>query len=180
MHLSPLTGIGSVILIAAAAIGCGSDEKPKPEPKPEPTRVEITLTAREDVNPNADGSPSLIVARLFILRGQSAFATTDFFALWNGEQAVLARDLLSREELVLKPGQTTTVASVVDAEARVLGVAAAYQDIDRATWRAWAPLTEGKVNAFKIELASRAVSLQPVPKKDEPEKQPKEKQKEGK
>lgn len=180
MRLSPLTGIGCTILIAVATIGCGSYEKPKPEPKPEPTRVEITLTAREDVNPNADGSPSLIVTRLFILRGQGAFATTDFFALWNSEQAVLARDLISREELVLKPGQTTTVASVVDTEARILGVAAAYQDIDRATWRAWAPLAEGQVNAYKIELANRAVSLQPLPKKDEPEKQTKENKKGGK
>lgn len=175
MRLSPLTGIGCTILIAVATTGCGSDEKPKPEPKPEPTRVEVTISAQEDVNPDANGSPSLIVARLFILRGQSAFATPDFFALWNSEQAVLARDLLSREELVLKPGQTTTLQNVVDAEARVLGVAAAYQDIDRATWRAWAPLTEGQVNAYKIELASRAVSLKAVPKKDEPEKPAKDK-----
>lgn len=182
MRLWPLTGIGCTILIAVATIGCGSDPEPKPEakPEPEPTRVELTISAQEDVNPNANGSPSLIVTRLFILRGQSAFATADFFALWNSEQSVLARDLLSREELVLKPGQTTTLKSTVDAAARVLGVAAAYQDIDHATWRAWVLLTEGQVNAYKIELASRAVSLQALPKKNETEKPGKEKKEGGK
>jgi type VI secretion system protein VasD len=149
------------VLIAGATLGCGSDPEPKPEP--EPTRLQFTISATDDVNPDANGNPSLIATRLFVLRGQSAFASAEFFTLWDKEQTVLARDLLSREELVLKPGQTMTLKSVIDNEARVLGVAAAYQDIDRATWRAMGPLKPAQVNAFKIELSRQAVSLQPLP-----------------
>lgn len=180
MRWWPLTGICYAMLIAAATVGCGSNPKPEPEPKPEPTRLEISLSATEDVNPNTDGFPSLIVVRLFVLRGQSAFASADFFALWDTEQAVLARDLLSREELVLKPGQTMILNNIIDPDARVLGVAGAYQDIHRATWRAMAPLTEGQTNALKIELASRAVSLEVLPQQDKPEKQTKDKAKDKK
>lgn len=135
-------------------------------------------TASEDANPDATGSPSLIVVRLFVLRGQSAFAAADFFTLWNKEQAVLAHDLVSREEVVLKPGQTTRLVSVTGGDARVLGVVAAYQEIDGATWRAIAPIAEPHATAFMVELARRAVSVQPSTREDRPDRRAKEKNKE--
>ena len=170
-----LTGICSAVLVAGATFGCGSDPEPKPEP--EPTRLQITISATDDVNLDANGNPSPIVSRLFVLRGQGAFAAAEFFTIWDKEQAVLARDLLLREEVVMKPGQTTALNSVIDNEARVLGVVAAYQDIERATWRALGPLKPNQVNAYKIELSRQVVNLQPLPVKDDSGKQADEKKK---
>lgn len=66
------------LVVAVAAAGCGSDPEPKPEPKPEPTRLQITVSATDDVNPDANGAPSPIVMRLYLLRGSSAFAAAEF------------------------------------------------------------------------------------------------------
>jgi type VI secretion system protein VasD len=168
VHRFPFTGLIHTALIALAPLGCGGSEPPKPEPpKPEPTRLELTLAAAGDVNPDARGSPSVIVARLYVLRAQSAFAGADFFAIYDQEQAVLARDLLSRNEVVLEPGQSTTLKSKVDDDAKFIGVVAGYQDMNRATWRAIAPLIEGQTNVFNVELARQTVSIEPLPKEDD-------------
>jgi type VI secretion system protein VasD len=181
VHRFPLTRITCTVLVAVALLGCGGGDPPKPEPpkpeppKPEPTRLELTLAAAPDVNPDVRGSPSLIVARLYVLSAQSAFAGADFFAIHDQEQAVLATDLLSRNEVVLQPGQSTTLKSKVDDHAKFIGVVAGYQNMNRATWRAVAPLLEGQTNAFRVELARQTVSLERLPEgddgKDEKEKE---------
>jgi type VI secretion system protein VasD len=164
----PFTGLIHTALVVLAPLGCGGSEPPKPEPpKPEPTRLELTLAAAADVNPDARGSPSLIVARLYVLRAQSAFAGADFFAIYDQEQAVLSKDLLSRNEVVLEPGQSTTLKSKVDDDAKFVGVVAGYQDMNRATWRAIAPLTEGQTNVFNVELARQTVSIETLAKEDD-------------
>lgn len=83
---------------------------------------------------------------------------------------MLARDLVSREEMVIRPGQTTALKSTVDPDARLVAIAAAYQGIDHATWRAMAPLSPAQTNTFKVQLSRGAVILQPVPRKDGTEK----------
>ena len=172
MRRFPFTRILCAALVAVAPLGCGGEppkpEPPKPEPpKPEPTRIELTLAAAADVNPDARGSPSLIVARLYLLRSQSAFISAEFFAIHDQEQAVLATDLLSRNEVVLGPGQSTTLKSKVDDQAKFIGVVAGYQNMNRATWRAIAPLLEGQMNAFRVDLARQTVSIEPLPEGDD-------------
>ena len=69
--------------------------------------------------------------------------------------------------MVLGPGQSTTLKSKVDDKAKFIGVVAGYQNMNRATWRAIAPLLEGQTNAFRVELARQTVSIEPLPEGDD-------------
>ena len=111
-----LAGIGLTL------VGCAS-----PPNKPaEPTNLVIIVLARADVNPDIRGRASPLSLRMFELKSGAAFQTADFFALYDRDQATLGADMLGREELILKPGETQTVTRKANPETRYLGVIAAF------------------------------------------------------
>lgn len=133
LHLSAVSLLAACLLTACAS---------KP-PKPEPARAR--LVASEQVNPDASGRASPIVVRLFQLRDEDAFATAEFFELYGKEKEVLGESLVSRQEYVLAPGETRDLEIPLDAQARYLGVLAAYRDIRGAQWRALTRAPEKKL-----------------------------------
>ncbi len=92
------------------AIGCGlvltacatsrTDEPP--------VRTKTYLQAEGDLNPIATGRASPVVVRVFELKSDAEFSAADFYALYEREKETLGSSLLSRQEYVLKPGQTRT------------------------------------------------------------------------
>lgn len=112
-------------------------------PKPDPARAR--LVASEQVNPDASGRASPIVVRLFQLRDQDAFATAEFFDLYEKEKEILGESLVSRQEYVLAPGEARELEIPLDAQARFLGVLAAFRDIRAAQWRAVTRAPEKKL-----------------------------------
>jgi len=137
----------TTITIAALCIGlalasCGS-KPPKPPP---PTKAAIVVTA--DVNPDADGRPSPIVVRLYQLKEEGAFNSANYFALTDKEQATLGPSLDSREEYVLKPGETRELVLKIPPEARYLGAVAAYRDLNNSKWKALSPAPETSLLDF--------------------------------
>jgi type VI secretion system protein VasD len=109
--------------------GCAS----KPA-KPAPAHAE--LIASSDVNPDSSGRPSPVVLRVFQLRNDGEFAGADFFPLYDKEKEILGASLISREEYVLAPGEDRKLDLPVNADARFIGVIAAFRDIRAAQWRA--------------------------------------------
>jgi type VI secretion system protein VasD len=130
-----LAGLG--LTVTACASG------PKPV---EPTTLVIKVQALPDVNPDIRGRASPLSVRLFELRSVATFQSADFFALYDRDQATLGADLLGREEMIVKPGEAQTVTRKANAETRVLGVIAAFRDLERSVWRvsaSVAPPAEG-------------------------------------
>ena len=138
LHRSKLHLSAACLLAACLLSACAS----KP-PKPEPARAR--LVASEHVNPDASGRASPIVVRLFQLRDEDAFATAEFFDLYGKEKEVLGESLVSRQEYMLAPGETRDLEIPLDAQARFLGVLAAYRDIRGAQWRALTRAPEKKL-----------------------------------
>lgn len=103
-------------------------------PKPEPARAR--LVASEQVNPDESGRSSPIVVRVYQLRADGAFAGAEFFDLYSKEKEVLGESLIAREEYVLSPGETRDLEIPLNAQARHIGVLAAFRDIRAAQWRA--------------------------------------------
>ncbi|HEY0942633.1 MAG TPA: type VI secretion system lipoprotein TssJ [Steroidobacter sp.] len=126
------------LLAVSMLAGCAS----KP-PKPQPARAR--LVASEQVNPDASGRASPIVVRLFQLRDEDAFASAEFFDLYGKEKEILGESLVSRQEYVLAPGETRELEIPLDAQARYLGVLAAFRDIRAAQWRALTRAPEKKL-----------------------------------
>lgn len=130
-HIVRVRGLFAAPWLAVLCLLAGCAAKPV---KPAPLRAQFVVS--EDANPDASGRPSPIVVRLFQLSEEGDFASAEFFALYDKEKAVLGASLLSREEYVLAPGETRKVEIALNAQARHLGVLAAFRDIRSARWRA--------------------------------------------
>jgi type VI secretion system protein VasD len=148
----------ALLLLLAGLLGaCGA----APPPPPSPTLVEITFIAAPDVNPDPSGRASPIVVRYYQLAATGAFEMADYFQLHDTEAAVLGQNLLDRQELALAPGTSQTVAFAVKPGTQSVGVAASYRNIDRAQWRAAAPVAEGKKTKLKVQLDTLTLSITP-------------------
>jgi type VI secretion system protein VasD len=128
--------VSSVVAVIAVP-GCAKFRKPAPPPQP--PAAHMTLAASADANPDPSGRPSPVVVRVYQLRGDAAFVGADFFGLFDDEQKALGPELISRAEYVLTPSERRTVDVPVAADARYVGVIAAFRDIRNADWRALVP-----------------------------------------
>lgn len=121
-----LTTLASGMLLSA----CASNKPAKPAP------AHAEIIASGDLNPDTSGRASPVVLRLFQLRNDGEFAGADFFALYDKDKEILGASLISREEYVLSPGEDRKLDLPVSADARFIGVIAAFRDIRSAQWRA--------------------------------------------
>jgi type VI secretion system protein VasD len=143
-------GVTFLVAVLAALTACSS----KP-PKPSPTHAQFVVSG--DVNPDASGRASPVVVRLFQLRNDGEFASADFFALYDKEKETLGASLIAREEYVLSPGETRKFDIPINAEARFIGVLAAYRDIRSSRWRALSSSPQKKL--LKDLIGKHGVTL---------------------
>ncbi len=131
-------------LVAVATLGlmtaCGGNLPPKIEIPTDQIQLSGQLTASVDVNPDPDGLPAPVLVRLYELTSDDVFNRTDFFSLFDQEQAVLGGNLLRAREFQLVPGQIVDISGQVDPRTQFLGIIAAVRDIYATRWRATAPL----------------------------------------
>lgn len=171
----------ALMLSAAATLpwmlgACAFGKKPPPPPPPgaaapgappalpvappapaRPTVLELTLVAAPTLNPSASQRPSPLQLRLYELRSVASFAKGDFMALYQGDQALLAGDLVLREQYTLLPGERQVIRRVLAAETRHLGFFAAYRDLERSLWRVQVEIKSGQLN--RLELRADALAL---------------------
>lgn len=151
--LSGHGNILSLILIAGLMLlaGCAGSEKPPP-------KLDVEISASGDLNPGPDGQPLPVVLRLYQLKQPGGFMGADFYSLFDKEAAVLGPDLVSREEITLRPGQSLHLQRPLDPAATQVGVLAAFRAIDRSHWRTVLGLTPGADNSIRVVASAGAVS----------------------
>lgn len=116
------------------------------------TKLTLTLTASDQLNPDLNGRPSPVVVRLFELKHPVAFENADFFSLYDRARESLAPDLITSEELELRPGETVTLRLNVAGGGRYVGVLAAYRDLPRTQWRQTLPIAAAQVTEAHLML----------------------------
>jgi type VI secretion system protein VasD len=104
-------------------------------PPPLETRLTLEVVSAADINPDPSGRPSPVAISVLQLKTADAFMNADFFAASDPANPALAAEVVGREEITLKPGETRQVPVKVDAAAVYIGVVAAFRDIERAAWR---------------------------------------------
>jgi type VI secretion system protein VasD len=107
---------------------------------PAPAVVELSIRASTDVNPNPAGTPVSVAVRLYWLIGRGRFMSADAYALMDREKATLGDESAGSEEIVLRPGEVRSLTLSPKPGVRYLGVAVLFREIDRAQWRAIAPI----------------------------------------
>jgi type VI secretion system protein VasD len=144
----------AVLGLAGAALlmaGCAA--------KPVVTTVAVTLTAGADANPDARGRASPLTVRVYAMKSPGLFEGADFFSLFEKDQATLGAELVQREEVLLRPGESRKLDFNLPADAKSIGVMAAYRDLDRARWREVRPVTTGKAQSLDVTFGARQMRV---------------------
>jgi type VI secretion system protein VasD len=98
--------------------------------------------------------------RVYELKNATAFNSADFVALYERDKAELAADIVSREEIILQPGETRPVAAKTLAlEVRFIAVMGAFRDLERSQWRSVAAVLPGQKQRIVIRADGLAVSV---------------------
>jgi len=144
-------------------VGCASDP---PEPPP-PTIVNLQIDASDNLNADSNANGAPVMVRIYELTGQSAFNATDFFALFNDDQAALGADLNHKQDFLLKPNETKKLTIKPDDDIQFLGFFAAFRKLDTATWRALVQVQPNQTQSYIIKLVDNQLTAELV--KPEPE-----------
>jgi type VI secretion system protein VasD len=150
------------LLFAACALLAACHSAP-PKLLPPVTKMRITVSA--DVNPDAQNRPSPIVVRIYQLKDDAAFKDSEFFPLFDKEQATLSASLVSRAEFELATGEQRMFDYQLTPDTAFVAVAAAYRDIRNAQWRAVSaapdnkPAKVAKTNKITVVVERARVSF---------------------
>jgi type VI secretion system protein VasD len=155
------------MLLIALLGACGGGDAPvikieAPVPPP-PTRLVIAASASTGLNINTDGSAAPLLVRIYELADSGQFLGSGFFPLYEDDRAVLAADLIARDEIRFSPGETRIIEKTLKPATTTLGVLAAYRSTEQRRWRATAPIRPESVNRFRLELGPRELTLIPEP-----------------
>ncbi|KIQ31222.1 type VI secretion protein [Variovorax paradoxus] len=144
-------GLGLAVAGLALA-GCAS--------KPVVTPVSLTLVAGADANPDARGRASPLTVRVYALKSPGPFEGADFFSLFEKDQATLGAELVQREEMLLRPGESKKLDLTLPADAKAIAVMAAFRDLDRARWREVRPVTPGQAQVLTVNFGARQIRIE--------------------
>lgn len=152
--MKPRSGLGYVVCLASAAILCtaGCSSPPKP------TAVTGNIEASAGLNPSVTQRPSPLLLRIYELKSAAAFNQADFMSLYQADQATLGTELITREEVMLQPGETRPFAKKLSQDTRFIGVVAAYRNLEQATWRSIAAVQPGRSQQITIRAEALSVS----------------------
>lgn len=96
----------------------------------------MSFRASDDINPDSSGRASPLVIRIYELRSVDTFRSAGFFDLYDEPEGVLDQDLLSMDEVVLRPELVEKLPEKrLDENTRYIGIVAAFQNIDEAEWK---------------------------------------------
>jgi len=130
--------------------------------QPPPPVVDLTITIGPGINPGLDGRPLPVAVRLYLLTAAGKFEGADVFALIEREQATLGAELIAREELTFTPGSTRQITREADSRTRFLGAAVLFRDIDRARWKAIAPVASTGTTRLRLAADRIEATLTPA------------------
>jgi type VI secretion system protein VasD len=131
-----------------------------PSESPTTSTSKVTLVTRPDLNPDGSGRPSPVPVRIYLLRNADKLSRADYFQIIDHERDVLGPDLISRQELVVRPGQSQVVVLQGQGQEAAVGVVVGYRDIERARWRVISPLSHN--GELTVTLNATAVSVENV------------------
>jgi type VI secretion system protein VasD len=90
----------------------------------EPLRLTVSINAGSSVNPDDQKRPAPILVRVYELKNADTFNQADFYSLQDKDKTVLADDLVARDQFLLRPGESKTIARNANDASTTLGVIA--------------------------------------------------------
>jgi type VI secretion system protein VasD len=127
------------------------------------TKVEqmnLVITARGALNPDVRGTPLPVVLRIYQLKDDKPFTTATYAQLLDGNDALQAATLWSRD-VTLGPGETLKVAEPIGDAACYVGVAAFFRDTANTEWSVLVPKSQWKkTDPVRLVAAERTLEIE--------------------
>lgn len=144
-----------VLAIASALSACGTAKPPL---------LKITVSADEASNPDLKGRASPVVVRVFELKSLAGFNSADYFSLYDKESEILGADLIGKEELHLKPGESINLSHPLKPDTKFVAGLAAFRDLEKSRWRGAAavPVKKKQID-MAIEIHGKTLSATAAP-----------------
>jgi type VI secretion system protein VasD len=122
-------------------------------------QMNLTVVARGALNQDARGTSLPVVLRIYQLKDDRPFATATYAQVLDGNDALRAATLRSRD-VTLGPGQTIKVSEPMDDAANYVGVAAFFRDTANAEWSVLIPKAQWKkTDPVSLVAAERNLGL---------------------
>lgn len=128
-----------------------------PPPPPEPAKLDIQISTAADVNPDMQGRPSPIIVHVMELSSAEQFTTLDYVSLTSPSGSALGTTLLSKNQMVMQPGESKQLPMELDPLTTAIGLVAGYRDIDNATWRTSVAVIQGSTKGISITLGQQQI-----------------------
>ncbi|MEX3981279.1 type VI secretion system lipoprotein TssJ [Paraburkholderia sp. EG287A] len=126
------------------------------------TKVEqmnLVITARGALNQDVRGASLPVVLRIYQLKDDKPFATATYAQLLEGNDALKAATLWSRD-VTLGPGQTLKVSEPIGEAANYVGVAAFFRDTGNTEWSVLVPKSQWKkTDPVRLVAAERTLEV---------------------
>lgn len=162
-----MKGILLYAMLGVLVMGCASD--PEIPPPPPPTIVNLQVEASDNLNADINGNGAPVMLKIYELREPSSFNAADFFALYDNEQVTLSADLVRKQNLLLKPGETKKLTLKPDDDVASLGFFAAFRQLDTAQWRALTDVMPHQTQEYRVKLIDNRLMVETVkPSASEP------------
>lgn len=122
-------------------------------------QMNLVITARDALNQNGEGVSLPVVLRIAQLKNDKPFATATYAQLLEGNDALKAATLWSRD-VTLGPGQTLKMSEPIGDEANYVGVAAFFRDTANAEWSVLISKSQWKKNdPVRLVLVDHTLAL---------------------
>jgi len=143
---------GALVLLLAGSCS--------PPPPPPPTVIKVQATAAADANVTPQGAGAPVIIRVYQLASKSAFEGAEFHPIFNRDAATLGADLVKKDEFLLAPGSSKSLALAPADNVHAIGVFAAYRDFQNVTWRADADIPTNQTTTVTITADRAGIKMQ--------------------
>ena len=131
-----------------------------PAPEAKGRSLRLSIQAERSLNTDRQQGSASLALRVYVLRDDQAFQRASFDNLYENDESTLGNAKLSVEKIHLRPGESRDLVLELGPDARMVGVFAAYREVDRSQWRALLAIpADSDVPPARLAAQARQVQL---------------------
>lgn len=136
-----------IVMLACTLLAVGCASKPLDYP--------VRSTGDKVINRDENGNALSVVVRMYQLKERKAFArlTLDELSSGRSDEELLGDEFISRNEVVVVPGQRAINAAQLLADTRFVGIVAMFRQPDLDHWRYLIPAERIRNNSAGLSVA---------------------------
>ncbi len=112
----------------------------------------VNFNADHQLNPNQQHRALPVQVNIYQLSDKDAFDQATFRELWQQDTKILGNSLISKRQVIIKPGDTTAVKIDRAKDSRYIGIVALFRKPDGDSWRVMYELASTSSFVFSLKI----------------------------